>query len=256
MAFLKTWRRKRALAKTQIDAALWLRVVARLRFLRGLSADELSRLRELAILFLDEKELHGAGGLEIDDDICLSIAVQACLPILNLGMDAYAGWVGVIVYPDEFVIEREEMDEHGVVHRFREGVSGEAWEGGPVVLSWRDASSGSFAGYNVVIHEFAHKLAMAGADDDGFPLPRAGMERARWQDTFHAAYQRFTGQVDRGEPTIVDPYASEHPAEFFAVMSEMFFTASAVLARDWPDLYAQLAAYYRQDPAGALEPAG
>ncbi|MBM3347334.1 MAG: zinc-dependent peptidase [Betaproteobacteria bacterium] len=256
MAFLKSWRRRRALAKTRIDDALWLRVVARLPFLRGLTADELKRLRELAVLFLTEKEMHGAGGLGLDDDICLSIAVQACLPILNLGVDCYAGWIGVVVYPDEFLIEREEMDEHGVVHRYREGISGEAWDGGPVVLSWRDASSGSHAGYNVVIHEFAHKLAMsstAGSDDDGFPLPRPGMDRARWQNVLEAAFRRFCGQVERREPTFVDPYAAEHPAEFFAVMSEMFFTASAVLARDWPELYAQLSAYYRQDPAGVLD---
>ena len=255
MPFLKSWRRKRALAKTQIDAALWLRVVERLPFLRGLAADELERLKELAVLFLDEKELHGAGGMQLSDDICLSIAVQACLPILNLGLDRYDGWVGVIVYPDEFVVEREEMDDMGVVHRFQEGVSGEAWDGGPVVLSWRDASSGSYSGYNVVIHEFAHKLAMAGADDEGFPAPGDDMERTAWHDELETAYRRFASQVDRGEPTFVDPYAAEHPAEFFAVMSEVFFTASAVLARDWTGLYLQLAGYYRQDPAGRLEAA-
>jgi Mlc titration factor MtfA (ptsG expression regulator) len=252
MVIPKSWRRKRALAKTRIDDALWQRVIARLPFLRGLDGEELARLRELAILFLDEKELHGAGGLQLDDDICLSIALQACLPILNLGIDKYEGWIGIVVYPDGFVIEREEMDENGVVHVFQEEASGEAWAGGPVVLSWRDVSGGN-SGYNVVIHEFAHKLDMLGGDADGFPLPHDGMDRRAWRAALEEAFQRFGDQVDHGEPTIVDPYAAEHPAEFFAVMSEMFFTASAVLARDWPELYAQLAAYYRQDPAGVLD---
>jgi len=105
-------------------------------------------------------------------------------------------------------------------------------------------------GYNVVIHEFAHKIHMDGGGDSDFPAARAGMDPAKWRKTLEKAYQRFCGEVDAGRPTFIDDYASEHPAEFFAVMSEAFFTESAVLARDWPELYAQLALFYRQDPAG------
>jgi Mlc titration factor MtfA (ptsG expression regulator) len=110
----------------------------------------------------------------------------------------------------------------------------------------------------VVIHEFAHKLDLASGDEDGYPLPHAGMDGARWRAALEGAYERFCSQVDRNQPTFIDPYAAEHPAEFFAVMSEAFFAASAVLARDWPDLYDPLAAYYRQDPAGKRDgpPAG
>lgn len=255
MPFFKSWRRRRALEKTRIDESLWRQVIGDMPFLRGLAEQELSRLKQLAVLFLAEKEMHGAGGLELTDGMRLSIALQACLPILNLGLDLYEGWVGIVVYPDEFVVEREEMDQDGVVHRVREGISGEAWAGGPVVLSWRDASSGTYSGYNVVIHEFAHKLDMLNGDggEDDLPLPRPGMDSAAWSDAFATAYDRFCRQVDADEPTFVDPYASEHPAEFFAVMSEVFFTASAVLARDWPDFYVQLARYYRQDPAGRFD---
>jgi Mlc titration factor MtfA (ptsG expression regulator) len=253
MDFLKSWRKSTAAAPPGLDEALWTRVTAGLPFLRGLSDNELSKLRELAVAFLDEKEMAGAGGLELSNEMRLSIALQACLPVLNLGLEGYRGWVGIVVYPDGFVVEREDVDENGVVHTYQEEISGEAWSGGPVVLSWRDASTGSYSGYNVVIHEFAHKLDMLNGEDEEFPRARPGMDRAAWRQVFEAAFDRFVRQVDDGEPTFIDPYAAEHPREFFAVMSEAFFTASAVLARDWPELYAQLAAYYRQDPAGVLD---
>ena len=255
MGLFQSWRRRRTLARTNLDPELWRRVTGALPFLRGLSGDELARLRELAVLFLVEKEMHGAHGLELTDAVRLSIAVQACLPILNLGIDWYEGWVGVIVYPGEFRVRKEEADEHGVVHTFDEGLSGEAWPGGPVVLSWQDADMAE-AGYNVVIHEFAHKLHMLRGEDGGFPLPQSGMNASAWRDTLERAYARFCAEVDAGAPTIVDAYAAEHPAEFFAVMSETLFTDSAILARDYAELYAQLAQFYRQDPAGVLPSSG
>ena len=255
MGFFQSWRRRRTLRLTRLDPNLWLRVTSALPFLRGLSQDELARLRDLAVLFLAEKEMHGAHGLQLSDEARLSIALQACLPILNLGIEWYEGWVGVIVYPGEFRVRKEEVDEHGVVHTFDEGLSGEAWPGGPVVLSWEDADM-TQTGYNVVIHEFAHKLHMLRGDDGGFPFPHPGMDASAWRGTLESAYARFGAQVDAGEPTIIDEYAAAHPAEFFAVTSEVFFTDSALLARDYPELYAQLAQYYRQDPAGVLPAPG
>jgi len=118
-----------------------------------------------------------------------------------------------------------------------------------VILSWEDVGSAE-RGYNVVIHEFAHKIHMDGAGDADFPAARAGMDAAKWRRTLEGAYERFCNEVDSGRPTFIDEYAAEHPAEFFAVMSEAFFTESAVLARDWPELYRQFALFYRQDPAG------
>src|SRR5882762_8710201 len=234
MGLFRDWRRKRVLRSARLDEALWARVASRLSFLRGLSKDEVARLKQLVVLFLAEKEMHGARGFKLTDDVRLSIAAQACLPILNLGLDVYNGWVGVVVYPGEFRVRKEEMDENGIVHTFDEELAGEAWPGGPVILSWEDVGSAE-RGYNVVIHEFAHKIHMDGAE---------------WRRVLDAAYERFCGEVDSGRPTFIDEYAAEHPAEFFAVMSEAFFTESAVLARDWPELYRQFALFYRQDPAG------
>lgn len=249
MGFLRNWRRRRLLEKTRIDEALWKRVASRLPFLRGLSDQDIARLKELAILFLGEKEMHGAHDLALTDEVRLSIAIQACLPVLNLGIDTYAGWVGVVVYPGEFRVQKEEVDEAGVVHSVEDQLAGEAWPGGPVVLSWEDAGM-TDGGYNVVIHEFAHKIHMEGRGDDEFPAAGAGMDEEKWRKVLENSYDRFCEQVDSGRRTVLDPYAAEHPAEFFAVVSEAFFTESGMLARDWPELYRQLAMFYKQDPAG------
>ena len=251
MGFLREWRRRRTLKSARLDETLWKQITAKLSFLRGLSEEDTAHLKELVVLFLAEKQMHGAHGLVLTGEARLSIAAQACLPILNLGLDVYDSWVGIIVYPGEFRVHKEEVDEAGVVHSFAEELAGEAWPGGPVILSWEDVDMAE-RGYNVVIHEFAHKIHMDGAGDADFPAARETMDATKWRKTLEDAYDRFCAEVDSGEPTFIDPYAAEHPAEFFAVMSEAFFTDSAVLARDWPELYAQLALFYKQDPARSV----
>jgi Mlc titration factor MtfA (ptsG expression regulator) len=247
----KTWRRKRVLHRFLLDEALWQHVTRGLPFLRGLTDAEWQSLKELCVLFLQEKEIYGARGFIPTDAVRLSIAAQACLPILNLGLDAYQGWVGIVVYPGEFKVRREEMDENGVVHEYDDALSGEAWPGGPVILSWQDIKLGN-AGYNVVIHEFAHKLHMDRGHMDDFPLPHAHMDKGQWLSTWDAAYDEFCIEVDRGIHTLLDPYASEQPAEFFAVLSEAFFTLPQAVRSNYPELYRQLALFYRQDPAARL----
>jgi len=249
--FFRTWRRRRALGRFVLDEALWRQVIRSLPFLHRLTEEEKRRLKDCALLFLDEKQMHGARGFALTDPVRLSIAVQACLPILNLGLDAYRGWVGIVIYPGEFKVRREHMDESGVMHEYDDALSGEAWPGGPVILSWEDVVLGE-AGYNVVIHEFAHKLHMARGDMEDFPPPHADMERERWLAAWDTAYDEFCGQVDRGIDTLIDPYASEQPAEFFAVLSEAFFTLPQAVCSTYPALYAQLTLFYRQDPAARL----
>jgi Mlc titration factor MtfA (ptsG expression regulator) len=249
---IKSWRRKRTLRRSALDEALWQRVTASLPFLAGLTPGEMQRLKDYAVLFLDEKEMHGARGFALSDAVRLSIAAQACVPILNLGIDFYQGWVGIVIYPGEFKVRREETDMNGVVHEYDDELAGEAWPGGPVILSWQDVTLGE-AGYNVVIHEFAHKLHMGRGDMDDFPLPHADMNREQWLDAWDAAYDRFCDEVDRGTHTVIDPYASEQPAEFFAVLSEAFFTQPRVVRSRYPELYAQLALFYKQDTAARLQ---
>lgn len=239
---------------TPLPDALWQEAIAGLPFLDRLSDEEKARLRQLSEAFLAEKEFTSAGGLELTDAMCVSIAVQGCLPILNLGLQSYRDWVGIIVYPDEFIIPRSVEDEFGVVHEYDDVASGEAWEGGPLLISWRDAQMAG-EGYNVVIHEFAHKLDMLSGEADGIPPLPPGLSRKEWEETLLAAYEDFCALVDeaeeRGVETLLDPYAAESPGEFFAVMSETFFEAPSILREEYPALYAQLSRFYRQDPAAA-----
>ena len=242
MGWLTNWRRRRVLEKHRIEDTLWEQATGGLRFI-----PRSRKLRELALLFLAEKQFTGAHGLEVSDAMRVSIAAQACLPILELGLDWYAGFTGIVVYPGDFRVQRSHTDEHGVVHEWDDELAGEAMPGGPVVLSW-DATAND-AEMNVVIHEFAHKLDMLNGDADGFPPLHPGMDRAAWAAAFKEAYEGFCDAVERDKETWLDPYAAEHPSEFFAVISEAFFEQPAETRRRYPDVYDQLKLFYRQDPA-------
>lgn len=245
---IRRWWRQRIIERSQLDADLWDETLKRLPFLSGLTDNECARLREAVILFLHQKSIRGAAGLELDSAMQLMIAAQACILILNLDVDYYRGWVEVIVYPDEFVPTIEYTDEDGVVHVDREARVGEAWLQGPLILSWADVAPMA-DGVNVVIHEFAHKLDMLNGDANGYPPLHAGMTREAWSAAFTAAYDDFCRRVDRAEDTAIDPYAAESPAEFFAVLSEAFFETPHAVLTAFPQVYAQLKSFYRQDPA-------
>jgi Mlc titration factor MtfA (ptsG expression regulator) len=248
---IKRWWRRRIVTRAPLDQVLWQATLAQLPFMHGLTTDEHARLRETVILFLHDKSIHGAAGLELDAGMQLLIAAQACILILNLDIDYYAGWVEVIVYPDEFVPAFEYTDEAGVVHTDHAPRAGEAWLRGPVILSWADVAPGA-DGVNVVIHEFAHKLDMLNGDANGYPPLQKGMSRDAWSRVFAAAYEDFCRRADRYENIPIDDYAAESPAEFFAVMSEAFFTTPRAVIAMYPEVYAQLVAFYRQDPAARM----
>jgi Mlc titration factor MtfA (ptsG expression regulator) len=242
-----------------IAPELWMRVEARLPFLAWLPAAARQRLRELARNFLAEKTFYGARGLRLTDEIMLAIALQACLPIFRCGLDAYRDWVGIVVYPGDFVVPRSDVDDAGVVHEYEDEILGETWAGGPVLLSWFDDEppAGGMPGdetdvINVVIHEFAHKLDMAnGGHADGLPCLPASLSRPQWATVWQSAYARFCAEVEAGVDTALDPYASEDPAEFFAVVSETFFENPLLLRATFPEVYAQLTLCYDLDPAAA-----
>lgn len=246
---LRNWQRKRVLRKYRIDNAVWDAVVADTPVLARLTADDLHRLRELALLFLHEKAIEPASELQLDDTMRVRIAVLACLPILHLpeGLDLYDGFHSVIVYPEEFMVrDRHHVDEAGVVHTADEVLVGEAWEQGPVVLSWGDvANSGRGEGFNVVAHEFAHKLDALDGSVNGIPPLHRGMDGTDWSRVFQAAYDDLCRRVDADEETWLDPYAAENPGEFFAVATEMYFEDPLGLEAHHPEVYAQLVGYFR-----------
>ena len=253
LARLDAWREQRALERRAIPDALWELTLLRLPFLARLDDADRAELRRLCSLFLDRKEFHGVGGLEVTDDMALLIAAQACLPVLRLGLHLYDGFVGIVVHPDEVVAQRSVMDEDGVVHEYEENLTGEAMSGGPLMLAWSDVQDAAEAAdwaYNVVIHEFAHVIDMAaeGLADGVPPLPDAAA-RERWIEVIDGSYEAFCALVDDGVDTVVDPYGAEAVEEFFAVAVEAFFVAPQPFRRESPAMYELLAGYFRQDPA-------
>ena len=249
------WRRRRAARTLQhraIPDALWALTLARYPFIARRSEADRQGLRELATLFLADKEFAGMQGLEVDDGMAVAIAAQACLPILRLGLAQYDAFKGIVVHPDIVVARREVMDEDGIVHHYDEELAGEAMEGGPVMLTWRDvADAGDSAewGYNVVVHEFAHVLDMRDGAADGVPLLADRAARERWLAVLVPEWDEFSVRVAVGEDTLIDPYGAEAIDEFFAVASELFFVDAATMRGEHPALYGLLAGYYRQDPA-------
>lgn len=234
------------------------RMALELPVFSGLTAQELAALRELAERLLADKTFTPVSGAELTGRMLAAIASQAALPVLNLGYGWYGSWKEIIVYPEQFVPDREITDDFGVVHRVRHPLSGEAWEGGPLILSLDDVAwSGLCEGYNVVIHEFAHKLDMKNGAVDGLPPLHSDMDAAGWATAFGPAYEDFGRRVDRaeqaGEELDIDPYASESPAEFFAVLSEYFFELPDLLSAEYPAVYAQMRRFYRQDPLTRLK---
>ena len=236
------WLRKRRSAP--IPDGLWQGVLARYPFIASRSTDEIAQLRTLASQFLATKEFHGANDFIITDQVALAIAAQAVLPVLNLGLDWYDDFVGIVVHPAEVVARRTLTDEHGIVHHYDEVLAGEAMDGGPVMLNWHDVeSAGSTAdsGYNVVIHEFIHKIDMRDGRPDGCPpLPSRPAHQA-WAAVMQGEYSGFREKViiaERfgGDAPWLDPYGATAVDEFFAVACEAYFVNRARFAAEFPPL--------------------
>ena len=247
--FIHNWLERRIIQRSPITSIQWDAAFASLPLLEGLTTDEARRLRELATLFLHDKVISGAQGFVVTESLFLLIALQACLPILNLGLNCYSGWSEVIVYPSGFAPLRTYTDENGVVHRERNNLSGESWQRGPVILAGDAiAQAGIIDGHNLIIHEFAHKLDMLNGAANGFPPLHAGMQPADWAETFSRGFADLQKKHSHGKYIGIDFYAATSPAEFFAVLSEIFFERPEVIQQHYADIYELLRQYYRQNP--------
>lgn len=226
----------------------WERLLASSALFGTLDAQRLIALRALTERFLAHKRFSAAAGHGLEDAHCLAIAALASLPVLRLGFEALSGWREVIVYPGEFRVRREHHDEaSGVVTEGEETLIGEAWERGPLIVSWADVAADlerPFDGFNVVVHEIAHKLDLLDGATNGVPALPASIPRREWIATMQAAYDHLFAMLDAGVEPPIDPYAGESAEEFFAVVSELHFSDPALLRDALPGVADLLGRYY------------
>ena len=247
---LQRWRIRRMLRRDPIPHNIWHDVTRSVFVLRGLDAVQMAHLRELTTWFINRKAIAGAQGLEVTPSMRVTVAAQACLLILNLGVEYFNGWVEVILYPGAFRVKREKTDCYGLVHRTASVLTGESWLRGPVILSWDEVEQDTYhshPGQNVVLHEFAHKLDGLNGIANGMPPLGRGMSQKRWTKAMSEAYDVLCLKVASGESIFINPYAATNPAEFFAVLTEYFFTAPKILKEACPSVYRQLMLLYRPE---------
>ena len=243
--------RRRRLRRHALPDSDWEAVCDRLPLLARLSAPAYERLRETATLFLADKIISGATGFEPNRQQRIEIAIGAALPVLGLGLRPYRCFHGVIVYPDAFLAPREDLDEAGVMHTGHEEVAGESWDAGPILLSWADVETSRVPenAYHVVIHECAHKLDLGDGEVNGVPgLRGSGISTTEWQAVMSQAWETVQKEEKTFGAPSIDDYALESPAEFFAVISEYFFTVPQHLEASLPDAFALLRRFYRFEP--------
>jgi hypothetical protein len=247
------WLRRRASARP-IPDPLWAALLARYPFLSALPETDRLRLRDLTSRFLATKEFHGAQGFVITDEVALAIAAQAVLPVLNLGLRWYDDFVGIVVHRGQVVARRTSTDDAGVVHHWDDVLAGEAMDRGPVMLNWhdvQDAGATAEHGYNLVIHEFAHKIDLRDGAADGCPPMQSLAQRQAWLATMGAEYQAFREKVivaERfaGEPQWLDGYGATAIDEFFAVACEAYFVNRARFEQEFPALVALFDPFFRR----------
>ena len=254
MSWSRWWQRLRGrVPALEIDDSAWTALVASSALFQRLDAATSQRLRHLCGCFLASKSFSAAAGHELQQAQCLAIAALACLPVMQCGFGGLAGWREIIVYPGEFRVRGQHYDEHtGVVTESVDAHIGEAWERGPVILSWADIAADlrqPFDGFNVVVHEIAHKLDMSDGAMNGMPQLPASIPRQRWIAAMQAGFDELTAMLARGEDTLIDPYAAESAPEYFAVVSELHFSDPSCLREANAEVAALLHTFYGASPA-------
>lgn len=233
-----------------IDTDLWRAARERVPWAAALDRERDTRLHALASRFLAAKTITPVADLSLDDTQRVQLAALCCLPLLEFGSEGLRGWSQLIVYPDAFRVNRSHVDAAGVLHEWDDELIGEAWESGPVILSWADIEADLAApgeGFCVAVHEIAHKLdALDGVLDGTPPLPRAWQRE--WARDFQLAYDALAREVDAGHETSIDGYAAEAPEEFFAVCSEYHFSDPRLLREAMPAVAMHLQRFYGPSP--------
>jgi MtfA peptidase len=254
LGFLK--RRRRRKLKRQSFPTEWQTIVEHTcPHWAGLSASEKIELQGHVQVFLAEKNFEGCGGVEITDEMRVTIAATACLLLLGRKTDYFPRMMSVLVYPTEFVSEIRQVEPGGIVTETEQERLGESWYRGPVVLAWDSVQRGAANardGRNVVLHEFAHQLDSEDGAVNGAPVLDARAAQAAWANVLGAEYTDLIRRIAADDHSDLRDYAATNPAEFFAVVTEHFFEQPRRLNQRHPELYEQFKTFYRQDPAARI----
>jgi Mlc titration factor MtfA (ptsG expression regulator) len=230
----------------------WRKIIQqRMPYFRQMPTDLQLQLKQHIQVFISEKTFIGCNGIKITDEIKVTIAAQACLLLLNRKTDYYPKLKSILVYPRAFLKEQNQLSADGVQYTQKVTLSGESWGFGKIVLSWQDSLHGAELpndGSNVVIHEFAHQLDQENGKANGSPILGKGQSYECWSKVFLQQFEILKKQAASGTPSIFDYYGATEPAEFFAVVSEVFFEKSKQFSIEHPALYRQLTNYYKVDP--------
>jgi Mlc titration factor MtfA (ptsG expression regulator) len=244
--------RRRARLRARPFPAAWREILRRrVPYVRALPVDLQLQLKQHMQVFLAEKPIIGCAGLVVTDEMRVTIAAQACLLILNRASGYYPKLRQILLYPAAFVVDRVHAGDGGVQHERRQALSGESWSRGQVILSWEDTAEGAAIpddGRNVVIHEFAHQLDQQEGNANGAPALPTRERRAAWARVMGDEFARLQQQLASGVPSLISAYGATDPAEFFAVISEVFFEQPQRLAAEHPGLFDELGRFYRINP--------
>jgi len=245
-------RRRAKLRQTPLPEAWWTIIDRRVPYVATRSKQDREELAGIVQILLAEKNFEGCGGLEMTDEIRVTIAAQAAVLLLHRDTDFYPTLKSILAYPHAFVSRMRQQQPDGTVIEGPQVRLGESWLRGALVLSWDDVVRGANDpddGRNVVFHEFAHQLDGESGSMEGAPALNTPTRYRAWARVLGAEYDDLINAVHEGHHTLLDPYGSTNPAEFFAVATELFFERPAQMKRYYPDLYDQLVSFYAQSPA-------
>jgi len=246
----RLWRRR--LVTRQPFPAAWRDILRRrVPLARELPAVLQLRLKKHIQVLLAEVPFIGCAGLEVSDEVRVTIAAQAAFLLLGRG-GSFGILRQVLVYPGHFVVPRSAVGAGGVVHEARDVLAGESWQRGQVILAWDAVLEGAddpHDGVNVVMHEFAHQLDQDTGGANGAPYVGRGAVQSAWARVMNREFDALRARLARAQPSSIAPYAATSPAEFFAVATELFFEKPGALAAERPELYEQLKRCYRLDPS-------
>lgn len=251
MGLLRNWRRKRI--GRGVFPLKWLSIVVNnVPYYRRLSPEDQKELQRHILIFLSEKRFEGCGGLEITEEIKVTLAAWACVLLLHRRTDYYPGLTEILVYPNAYVVPRQEYIEGGAIVESEEVLAGQSQKRGPVVLSWEDvkkSSSGNFRGHNVALHEFVHQIDQLFGEGDSSAVLQSSDKFMEWVKVLERDFRKLQETAFKGKQTLLDAYGATDEAEFFAVATEFFFERPSEFKKNYPDLYEQLKNFYHQDPA-------